>query len=268
MTIYLSGKVFCDLPADEQAVLQTIIAAPKKETDRWSWIAGPYLFSLGEQKLTGFRIDLYTGDLYLHPTAAAIRKNIVISLAPRLLQIFLKTLYHIVLPLSTFFACYQARKEGIAKGYTMPKIVGLCLLAIANNVLDIFKTPLYGLAIVIVQIAALCIYSYSEDKFITASAIAGAIEISLLHGQKKEPWKDLLPRAAAVFFTKIWFLTPCMASIDNIAKVSRRNRHMQGHHYGPYSSDSIGFGLANLGYSWSLEGQRANKIFPNTLGHC
>jgi hypothetical protein len=116
----------------------------------------------------------------------------------RPLHTVFKTLYHACLPLSLWVEGSSAQQRGVAVG-----------AALARNIADIVRTPLYGLALTILAVVGCVFGGLGLERVYDVRALAGRVERSLNWGE---------PRAAGA-------LAPCFQPLTEELSSWEERRH-------------------------------------------
>lgn len=162
-------------------------------------------------------VDLTTYDMYIKkPNHDSKMRSIFWSMIiVRPFRTLCKTVYHLCLPISIPVEIYETIKEERAKALRHPEeprphIVKACAINVGKSLLDIVRTPLYGLALTIIAIAGVII-SYVKPEWIhEIRKIHGKVELQLCWGKKEK------------------CLVQCFQPMENLMKIKRRNRTVEG----------------------------------------
>ena len=154
-----------------------------KESSKW----GRIVCTWDEKKTDGpsikhiftATVDLKTGDVYMDCSKKKLwTKNVALACA-RPIHTVAKTLYHLSM-------AGVARQ--IYKAATGKKTKTEALKKSIRQIADIVRTPAYGVAMTVVNIAAAAIIPFSADKAYDLRNLHGRIEQSLNWGKKHTGW--------------------------------------------------------------------------------
>ncbi len=141
-------------------------------------------------------IDLQTGGIYLDCSKKTIYKKLCVQALLRPFHIVFKTFYHLAFPISIPHIIYKtiklAQKDAKEKKEPLNKreVDLLCFKKIGHSLADIIRTPLYGLAIIIVSIAAVLICSFAFSKVYDFREKIGSLITKMQRGDNSN---DLSP---------------------------------------------------------------------------
>lgn len=178
-------------------------------------------------------INWNTGDYYLDCSKKKIYCKLATHLLLRPLLIAIKTVYHAMIPLSLIHVVYKSVQEGKEEKLGSKEIAKKCLKNSVNSLLDIVRTPAYGVAMLIVNIAALVIGPLAPKTLYDAREATGWL-IKRLHRQDR-----LTP---GIFHGDLF---PCLAPFGNLKNISKKNREQKDTDYSDPSTDALR-GLNNL----------------------
>lgn len=103
-------------------------------------------------------VNVETGDIYLDCSKKKIYVKFITHTLLRPIHLIFKTVYHMAMPISIPHIIYNTISEEIEKGdKTVGEIALECLKKSFNSVVDIGRTPMYLIAMTVVNIAALII---------------------------------------------------------------------------------------------------------------
>ena len=153
-----------------------------KENDRWGRIVCNWHEKVGDKDLQHVftaSIDLKTGDIYLDCRKRKLfAKHLTLAFA-RPLHTAVRTLYHLSLA-GVITNVYKAAvgKQTAKQAFTHS----------VKSLADIVRTPVYGTALTIVNIAAVAITPFSPSKLYDLRKLHGKIEQQLNWGEKQTGW--------------------------------------------------------------------------------
>jgi hypothetical protein len=137
-------------------------------------------------------INLQTGEIYLDCSKKKIYAKFITHLLLRPIHIAFKTLYHLAIPLSIPYIVYKSIKEGKEENQDRKKIAQNCLKNCVKSLADIVRTPLYGIAMIIVNVAALVIGPLAPKTLYDFREMTGKL-IPSLSWQKTFVEDDIFP---------------------------------------------------------------------------
>lgn len=164
------------------------------------------------------------GSVYLDCSKRKIFAKHLCLVPGRLWQGILKTAYHLCLPISIpieILTTIKQEKERNARLIAKEKNSGVksdtplhdakeitrrCLKNSVKSLADIVRTPVYGVAMSIVSLAAVCIAPFSPTKLYDLRTVSGDLENKLLWGATADTWE----------------LTPCFKPTTSIKKIISR----------------------------------------------
>jgi hypothetical protein len=152
-------------------------------------------------------VDLTTFDLYMKDTDDRIGKIFFSMILVRPLKTIIKTMYHLCLPISIpreiYISILRDNKSNI-------NYLKLAINATGKTVVDIIRTPLYGIVLTIVAVCGSLAFFVKKDSLKNLRKLHGQIELSLHWGNKFR------------------CLVECFLPKDNLMKLGRRNQPIQG----------------------------------------
>jgi len=162
-------------------------------------------------------IDLTTYDLYKKKPSHAFKvcATCCSMIFARPLKTVIKTCYHLCFPISIPKEIYEAIREERSRAIKDPayhnrNIFLVGTIAAMKSLADIIRTPLYGVALTIISIAGVLIYHIKPALLHDLRKIHGKVELSLCWGNKQR------------------CLVMCFVPMENLMKVQRRNRAIEG----------------------------------------
>lgn len=156
--------------------------------------------------LCAFTLDLQTGDLYLDCRKRKIWAKFFVLSVTRPLFGFIKTAYHLCLPISIPIEIFKAIIVGRHQNQSSDEIAQAAWINIKYNIADIIRTPLYTTALIVVTISAVIIGPFAPRKLYDLRALAGHLEIVLNRGQDS-----------------LWNLAPCFQPLNNLMEIHKEN---------------------------------------------
>lgn len=169
------------------------------------------------EHLYAVTINLQNGDIYLDCRPRKIWAKCCLYTVIQPILLTAKTIYHMLLPFSTAVAIYQtvqAAKQEETK-ISAKELSKRIVVAIAKNVADIFRTPVYALALTIVTLAALIIGPLAPKSLFHFRMALGNMEKSLYWGNGDSAW----------------ILFKCFQPVENLMTVDQWNRRQPDTEY-------------------------------------
>lgn len=184
------------------------------------------------EKSTGYShlfiplINLQTGEIYLDCSRKKIYVKFILHTIVRPIQIFYKTLYHVLFPLSIpvtiILTLIQENKEKL----NYKQIAGRCLKNSVRSLADCIRTPLYGLAMIVTSIAALVIAPFRPNTLYDLRKLEGDL-IDALY------WHETDDALGEPY--------PCFTPLFSLYEVHYRNFLHDDTNYNPQATqDEIG----------------------------
>lgn len=128
-----------------------------------------------------------TGDIYCADSLKEVTKKFAILLFVRPLHATIKTAYHISLPISVPREIHLAlQRQSNASKTEKAKIAAI---AIKNNLIDIGRTPLYGLVLTVISAVGIVLGIFRSEKIYELRAVAGNLELRLNRGIECGVWE-------------------------------------------------------------------------------
>ncbi len=196
------------------------------EDSRWAKCKGIWKEKKGEKILQHtclFTCDLSNGNLYTDCTVLTIWKKCFCLSVLRPFVGVGKTAYHVFFPISIPLEIYKAYQE--KKGASFKDFIQTAEEKIKNSLFDIFRTPLYTLALTIISVAAVIIGPFTPSKLYEFRKFYGHLEQELNRGDPE------------------WTCAPCFQPIENLMNVDQWNLEKEDTEY---ELDPIDKGLNNL----------------------
>lgn len=220
-------------------------------------------------------VDLSNYDLYIKKSIHGIQTVFFSMIIVRPIKTIIKTGYHICLPLSIPKEIYSS----ILKEKTQLTSLGYLRLgttAAIKSIIDVVRTPIYGVALTIIAIAGLAISFIQPACVNDIRKLHGKIELALYWGNKHR------------------CLVQCFVPMENLMKIERRNRLIEGisecqikafykpkapfkqwdYDIFPYNKESnpLILGLANWAHSNYIKSQRLEsddmEAFKKLINMC
>lgn len=137
-------------------------------------------------------INLQTGDIYLDCSKKKIYAKFITHLILRPFHIAFKTLYHLAFPISFPYIVYTTIAKGKEEEQDKKEIAQHCLKNCVKSLADIVRTPLYGIAMVIINVAALIIGPLAPKTLYDFREMTGKL-IQFLSWQEEFVEEDIFP---------------------------------------------------------------------------
>jgi hypothetical protein len=180
-------------------------------------------------------VNLEKQGMYIDCRPQKIFAKCLALVAVRPLHAIIKTIYHISLA-GVAYQIYNAC-SGI-------QTANECLQNSIKSIVDIIRTPLYGLAMTIVTVAALILGAFSPQTLYESRQLLGEIEQAANWGKKHTPWT----------------LAPCFQPFPlNSLKTRYGKYHYTDTLY--RNDDAFETGLANFGRASILRRRRVYNLF-------
>lgn len=138
-------------------------------------------------------INLKTGELYLDCSRKKIYAKFVAHTFTRPLHIFAKTLYHVVFVFSIPTTLFYTIMRGYEEKLPCKQIAKHCLRNCVRSLLDCLRTPLYGVALMVISIATLVIAPFRPNTVYDMRERVGQIVESLYWHETSDYEYDLFP---------------------------------------------------------------------------
>src|SRR5262249_48211820 len=138
-----------------------------------------------KEKGTGFThiyapvVNIQTGEIYLDCSKKKIYAKIVIQTLLRPFLSVIKTAYHLAIPISIIHIIYTTIQERKKYDRREACILENCIKNSLKSIADIVRTPVYGVAIIIVGIAIIIIGPFAPNTLYTSREILGKLMKSL-----------------------------------------------------------------------------------------
>lgn len=190
-------------------------------------------------------VNLQTGKIYSDCSKKKIYVKFLAHTILRPFHILFKTVYHLAIPISIPIIIAETCEKGIKEKKTKGEIAKACLLNSARSLADIVRTPLYGIAMTVVNIAALIIGPFAPKCLYDLRELTGKLVQSL--NRSEEPVDD-------DFFR-------CFQEILTLENIYLRNKLNDDTIYSPQAPGNI-IGLNNLARA-NVRYLRANYVFCN-----
>lgn len=133
-------------------------------------------------------IDRSNGDVYLDCSTKKLHAKFAVFSYVQPIALTLKTIYHLLLPISIPLEIYQAVKAIKAEEKTVKKVFTASLIAVGKSLADIVRTPMHAIASTIVGIAAAKIGHCAPHLLYDMRKVAAKIDRSLNWGQGDSVW--------------------------------------------------------------------------------
>lgn len=189
-----------------------------------------------------FALDFQSGDIYTDCSKKKIWiKCLFLTVGYPFLGIA-KTIYHLALPISIPLEIFKVIYEGF--GQESAKILGKkAVIKVGHNMADIFRTPVYSIAMAIVVLAGVIIGPFAPKRLYDLRALAGKIENSLNRGEET-----------------FWTRAPCFQPLANIMTIDSENYVKPDTQY---DSDPVLHGLNNLVRSYVKYRRKNINLFDD-----
>lgn len=242
--------------------IKPLIVKTEGESSKW----GRVLCKWNEKKtnhehIYSALINLQTGDIFLDCTKKKIYAKFIAHTALRPFHIAFKTLYHLAIPISIPHLIYQTISEGKKEDSSIGKkklsnkeIAKNCLDRTVKSLADIVRTPAYGVALMVVSVAALIIgpLNIKGVTLYDLREIAGHL-VQALYRNGPEAKKDL------------FICFQAFKNLKTIKKDDNINPEEDNTLYPPHASDTkeklIDFASANIYFR-----RKHYAIFNNPFG--
>lgn len=175
-------------------------------------------------------INLETGEMYLDCSKKKIYAKFIAHTLIRPLHIFLKTIYHAAFVISIPLAIIETIFQGKKDHPEYQEIFYSCLRNSCRSLADIVRTPLYGIAMMVVSIAALLITPFYPYTIYSMREWIGQLIQSL-------EWHEIDHYDRDPF--------PCFAPIDSLSEAHFFNKKYDNTYYKTGAS-AYEIGLNNL----------------------
>jgi hypothetical protein len=179
-----------------------------------------------------YSVHWNSGDIYLQKTTDNLLAIAWACLAGRPVKVFLKTAYHLFLPISIpyeIFTTFQKEMELRERHPERPaeNLYLKCSVSVIHSLADIVRTPLYGSVLMVLHISTIFVYIFDPKATHRLRLITGQIELELERGRRER------------------CLLRCFQPLDNLMTVDRRSDKIEGIVY-PENSTPAQIGLINL----------------------
>lgn len=180
--------------------IEDYIFYPEGKNFRWARLVVPWhecVYDGQGQKIKeiyhrcAFSLDLYTGDLYMDCRRRKIWAKCAALIVGTPLTGYIKTLYHLALPISVPIVIFQTIQQGIQQQHSKKQIAYEVVCNIGRNGADIICTPLYTVTLMIVAIAAVCIGFFVPSYLYHFRLLFGDIEIARNWGENNMTWDTI-----------------------------------------------------------------------------
>lgn len=158
-------------------------------------------------------INLKKGDIYLDCRKRKVWAKCCLYSLIQPLVLTVKTVYHLLLPVSIPYEIYKTVKAARKETQKVPgkELTKRIVKQIGKNLADTVRTPLYGMALTIIGIAGVVIGPLAPKILYDIRVTAGKVEKALNWGNENSPW----------------ILFKCFQPCDNLMKMyewSRQNK--------------------------------------------
>lgn len=172
-------------------------------------------------------INAQTTDLYLDCRERKIwAKCVALTFIRPLHTIILKTVYHILLPISLPLEIASRYLTARKYNLSIQKTICLCVVKVFYSLQDIFRSPLYGTILTIISLSGVLIGPIAPEKLYDIRELYSKVESSLNDGKQISAWR----------------LAPCFLPFTNLRRVKRDLRKFDATEY--YKNEFMD-GLAN-----------------------
>ena len=127
-------------------------------------------------------VNLKTGEYFGGDKRDEIAFKFALHLLATPFYVAIKTAYHALLPVSVPIIVYQTVEN--SKNLSTREVTKLCLTAIGRSLLDIARTPLYGVALLIVDIAGVILAPFTPLALYDLRSLSGKLVRSLERGSE------------------------------------------------------------------------------------
>ncbi len=176
---------------DNHPFIKDELFYPEGKACRWGRLIARWNERQDEKTLKhrcAFIFDLSTGNVYQDCGKSKIWiKCVCLTLAYPTIG-FIKTLYHLILPISIPIEIIQVMSKGMGKGHSVQKIAHKACRNVVRSLADSIRTPLYTISLSIVSIAAVIMGLLVPRKLYDLRALAGRLEKTLHWKKKYTPW--------------------------------------------------------------------------------
>lgn len=136
-------------------------------------------------------LNTETGEIFTDNKISHVGKKCMMLIAVRPIHATIKTLYHLILPISIpreFVLAWKKEAQIQGANRNILHLIGAGMLGSVRSVLDILRTPLYGIELFFCAVIGAVLGMMGSDKVYDLRAIAGDIELELLWGNKESGW--------------------------------------------------------------------------------
>lgn len=164
------------------ADFENFIVKTEGENSKWGRIVCKWIEKKEERNLVHIftpLINMQTGEIFLDCSKKKIYIKFLAHTILRPFHILFKTVYHCAIPISIPTIINETYQQGIKEKKSSGEIAKTCLKNSFNSLVDIVRTPLYGVAMTIVNIAALVIGPLAPKHLYDLREITGKLVQSL-----------------------------------------------------------------------------------------
>jgi|GEM_PF-3061381 len=152
MNNFYIGKLVAQEPKFNDLILKT-----EGNNSKWGRLVCQWNEDKGLHHKYATLVNLNTGDIYLDCSKKKIYAKFILHTLLRPFNIIFKTVYHVSVPISIPHIIYKTCVKGRKNESSGGEIAKNCFKNSFNSLADIIRTPVYGVAMTIVSIAALII---------------------------------------------------------------------------------------------------------------
>jgi hypothetical protein len=198
-------------------------------------------------------INLENSDIYLDCSKKKIYAKFLAHTFLRPIHVAFKTIYHLAIPISIPHIVCETISAGKEQQLNAKEIAKNCVKNSVNSLIDIIRTPLIGVAMTIVNVAALIIGPLAPKTLYTFREWTGHL-IHSLHRKNDLVLNDIFS---------------CFQPLDNLQKIDRRDREYDDTNYITAKQDSSKnylIGLSNFARNNIINRREHYAFFNNPCG--
>ncbi len=170
--------------------------------DNWQGIAYQWNEKNGKTYRYSATLETSSQDIYLDTNTFLIFKKCAALLVLRPTHTVMKTLYHFTL-IGVGVEIWHALKG--------TQTAGECTKNSLKSLADIVRTPLYGIVLTVLAVAAVVVYPFASHQLYNFRKVMGKIELSLV-------WGNVHPKGLPI-------LAPCFQPIANLETIASHKRY-------------------------------------------
>jgi hypothetical protein len=266
--VFMSSISFENWQRDSHLLYNKYIFKTEGENSRWgrllcTWHEKDKESAKNLEHHVCYCVDLTNGDLYVDDSKTEIYLKMLGVISIRIAQVFSKTFFHLLLPVSPpiiFYTTIQHevelnkkrdKEDRLMDKHTVIEIGLKCVINSVESMAHIIKTPLYGLAMVITSLVAIIAAPFDSTLLYDCRKLAGKFEDKMYQGSG---------------FKKEWGLyTQCFHPHNNIEKLYKQKTKDEDHTDYSNCKDLFEINLSCLARNTVLF-YRSNE--QNDLFHC